>query len=137
MKPEEFVRSIYLGDRACKAILIEGWKRRVSIQVDVLSRLKPGTTAWDFYTGGDINDGWIVFSDVQQMCFDPSGPIPNDLFNELTVTPVHAGKESIYLFQMWIGSVNDTGKTEEVHLRIEARRIHLEDPARPGIEITA
>ena len=73
---EEFLRTIYLGDRACKALLIDSWKQRVAIQVDSISRLRPGSKTWDFYAEGDIDDGWLVFSGVRSLRFEPSGPLP-------------------------------------------------------------
>ena len=39
MNPTEFLKSIYLGDRACKALLIDSWKKRMAIQVNVVSDL--------------------------------------------------------------------------------------------------
>ena len=136
MKPEQFLRTIYLGDRACKAILIDSWNERVAIQVNCISRLEPGTETWNYYTGGDIESGWIVFSDVRSTSFEPPGPIPNDLINDFSVKAVANG-ESTYLFEFSIDSCDEVGNRKEILIRIEAGGIHLEDPARPGIEITS
>jgi hypothetical protein len=43
-----FLKSIYLGDRGCKALLLDAWRERVAIQVDTISRTRPGTDIWDF-----------------------------------------------------------------------------------------
>ncbi|MGE6786753.1 DUF6258 family protein [Ensifer adhaerens] len=40
MKPDEFLSSIYLGDRACKAVVLDGWKGEVKIQMNAVSRLR-------------------------------------------------------------------------------------------------
>jgi hypothetical protein len=138
MNADRFLKSIYLGDRACKALLIDSWKMRVAIQVDVISRLKPGTKTWDFYNEADIKDGWLVFTDVQSLRFEPAGPLPNDLINNVSVksidsTAVRPG----FHFELSIGSVDDKGNSTEVFVRIEASRVHLEDPAKPGVEITS
>ena len=137
MDPKEFLASIYLGDRACKALLIDSWNNRVAIQVNVISRVRPGAKTWDFYTGGDIKDGWLVFSDVRSLRFEPSGPIPNDFINDLSVQLIDLdeGKRSC-LFELSISSVDEFGNSTEVLVRIEASRIHLEDPQKPGVEIT-
>ncbi len=138
MNPEQLLKSIYLGDRGCKAVLIDSWNHRVAIQVTVISRLKPGAKIWDFYTGADITDGRLVFSDVRSVRFDPPGPLPNDLINEVSVKAIDSPeKQPSYLFELSVDSVDDTGNRTEVLVRIEASRMHLEDPAKPGIEITS
>jgi hypothetical protein len=138
MNPEQLLQSIYLGDRACKAVLIDSWKKRVAIQVDVISRLKPGAKTWEFYTDADITDGWLVFSDVRSVRFEPAGPLPNDLINEVSVKPTDSPEgQPAYLFELSIGSVDDSGNSTEVFVRVEASGLHLEDPSKPGVEITA
>lgn len=52
MKPDDFLNSIYLGDRACKAILLDGWRKEVKIQIDAISRVRGET--WDFYSAEDV-----------------------------------------------------------------------------------
>lgn len=136
MTPEKFVKSIYLGDRGCKGIVIDSWNKRVAIQVDLISRIKPETVIWDFYSDGDIEDGWLVFSEVDSIAFKPSGPLPNDFINNFGVTPMNpVGNLLPYLFELSIGSADDSGKTTEVLVRIQAKRVHIEDPRRPGVEI--
>src|SRR6266487_4039315 len=88
MKPEQLLQTIYLGDRGCKAVLIDSWNQRVAIQATVISRLKSGTKTWDFYSDEDIKDGWLVFSHVQSVRFEPPGPLPNDFINSVSVKPV-------------------------------------------------
>ena len=135
MKPEHLLQSIYLGDRACKAVVIDSWKERVAIQIDVISRLKPGTTTWDYYTGADITDGWLIFSGVRRFLLEPGGPLPNDLVNGFSVRGLDSTEKPMYLFELSIGSVDSVGHSTEVLVRIEASRFHLEDPSRPGTEI--
>ena len=138
MNPEQLLQSIYLGDRGCKSVLIDSWNQRVAIQVTVISRLKPGAKTWEFYTDADITDGWLVFSDVHSVRFEPPGPLPNDLINEVSVKPIDSPeRQPAYLFEVFIDSVDGTGNRTEVLVRIEAGRVHLEDPAKPGVEITA
>lgn len=133
MTPEEFLKSIYLGDRACKALCVDAWSKQVSIRVDLISRVNPDTGAWDHNTAGDIEDGLLVFSGVRRLVLSPPGPLPNDLINDVSVTPIPAPGEG-YLFELSIGSVNEIGDTTEVTIRIEASGAHVEDPRRPGIQ---
>jgi len=138
MNPQQFLKTVYLGDRACKSVMIDSWRKRVVIQVDVISRLRPGTETWDYYTDADIKDGWLVFTEVSDIRFEPAGLLPNDLINDLSVKPVDLPRaEPACLFEMSIASIDDSGNSTEVHVRIEARGVHLEDPAKPGMEITS
>ena len=92
---------------------------------------------WDFYTDADIKDGWIVFSDVRSLRFEPAGPLPNDFINDWSVQVIDLGAEKRrWLFELSISSVDESGNSTEVLVRIEASRIHLEDPQKPGVEIT-
>jgi hypothetical protein len=126
-KPDELLRSIYLGDRACKAVLIESWKKSVAIQVDCISFLRPGRVIWDFYTDKDVVDGWLVFDNVSRFHMEPSGPIPNDRINEITAEPIFSSTENpSYLFTLYIDSVDETGNTVETTLRIAAECIHVD-----------
>ena len=134
MDPEQLLQTIYLGDRGCKSLVIDSWNKRVAVQVTVISRLKPGTKTWDFYAGADIEDGWLVFRDSRSVTFEPSGPIPNDLINDISVKPIDSDS-STYLFELSIDSVDDSANRTEVIIRIQASGFHLEDPTKPGIEI--
>jgi hypothetical protein len=137
MNPKQFLKSVYLGDRACKAVMIDSWRKRVAIQVDVISRVEPGTESWDYYTDGDIKDGWLVFTKVSSVRFDPAGPLPNDLINDVSVEEVdRPGCEPACLFEVSISSGDDSGNSTEVVVRVEARGVHLADPAKPGLEIS-
>src|SRR5688500_17186796 len=119
MNPTEFLKSIYLGDRACKALLVDSWKKRVAIQVDVISRLKPGAKTWEFYSDADIKDCWLVFSDVRSLRFEPPGPLPNDLINHASVRLNDSPRDQPgSLFELSIGSVDDSGNSTEVLVRI-------------------
>ena len=136
MTPEELLRTIYLGDRGCKAVMIDSWNKRVEIQVTVISRLKPGATNWDFDNDADITEGWLVFSDVRRISFEPSGPLPNDFINDISVKTIESPEgQPTYLFELSIGSVDHEGNSTEVIVKIEASSLHLKDPKRPGVEV--
>jgi hypothetical protein len=36
--PEEFIDTIYLGDRAFMCVLLDGWNSTIAVKVDVISR---------------------------------------------------------------------------------------------------
>ena len=136
METEELVEDIYLGDRACKAIFIDSWKKRVSIQIDCISRLRPGAQCWDYYNERNIEDGWLVFSDVRSIIFDPPGPIPNDYIMDFTAKPIHLSEDQkLYLFTFAAVAMTKSDGGYEVLVKIEASRLHLEDPRFSGVEI--
>jgi hypothetical protein len=134
MSPTELLKTVYLGDRSCKGIFIEGWRGQVSLQVDVISRINSPSETWDFNTEGDITDGRLVFTGVTSICFEPSGPIPNDLINEIRVDnrpDSYSGKKA-FTFLISVGSVDEAGTSTEVIIQVQAEGLHLEDPANPG-----
>lgn len=136
MNPEIFLRTIYLGDRACKNILIDGWNQRIAIQVDKISRIRSESGNWEFYTDEDIDDGIIIFSDVATFRFDPPGLMPNDLINSLDVRAIAehipGGESSYYRFVCSIDSVDKLGNHSEILMEIVAANVYLEDPKQPG-----
>lgn len=138
MHPELFLKTIYLGDRSCKNLLIDGWNRRVVLQVDLISRIRSDNGNWEFYSDEDIPDGFIVFTGADFIDFNPAGFIPNDLINSIALDnsmKVETIKEK-FLFRLSIGSVNQKGESQEVIIRILADGIHLENPAQQGSRIT-
>ena len=129
----EFLKTIYLGDRACKSITIDGWGNRVLIQVDEISRVRSASGQWDYYNDENIVDGSLVFTRIKSIQFDPTGPIPNDLINDLEAEPLPDG---YYRFTLSISSGDgDTPATTEVVIAIVAKGLHLENPATPGVLI--
>jgi len=133
VNPPEFVKTVYLGDRAVKAITIDCWNARIAVQVDVVSRLRPGTDRWDFYTAADVRDGLIVFTGVTTLSFHPPGPLPNDTVNDFTVV-AGAGADS-WRFELSVGTGDGSGTLSEVTVTIEATAVHIEDPAAPGVAL--
>jgi hypothetical protein len=134
MTPSEFLKTIYLGDRACKAIRIESWRAEVAMEVDCISRIRDSSGRWQFDSTEDIADGRLVFTDVESVQFEPSGPLPNDFINELTAKVLDETRGR-WLFEASIGSVDESARTTEVIVRIVARDVHLEDPARAGVKL--
>ena len=132
MNPTEFARTIYLGDRACKAIIIDGWNSCVRLQVDCISRVRDMTGNWNFYTEEDVSDGFIVFEGVRVIELRNAGHVPNDSINSFVVT--EECEDSVAI-EMSINSVNDSTPYFETILRLTCRSIHIEDPSRPGEKI--
>lgn len=132
MNPTELLESVYLGDRACKSILVDGWNAEVKIQVTCISRVRG--KSWDFYTNEDLIDGFLVFEGVKSIAFEPPGIIPNDTINDVCVEGQDIGTGA-YIFDISIDAVDLVGGRTEVKIRIIADSLALEDQTKLGSRI--
>jgi hypothetical protein len=122
MTPSEFVRSIYLGDRACKGVVVDSWAAEVKIRVDCISRVRGET--WNFYNAENLDDGFLVFEDVKKIEWDPKGLLPND---EIEFSSVEPTTDGAFIFEIAAVSVDkNTGKYTPMTIRIHAKAISLE-----------
>lgn len=136
LTPAEFLQTVYVGDRACKAVRIESWRKEVVLEVDELSRIRSPSGQWEFYTTEDIPDGRIVFTGVEAIHFQPAGPLPNDFINEISAEPADNDPErKRWRFEVSISSVAADGRSTEIIVRLTGNGVHLEDPRRPGVQI--
>lgn len=124
MNPQALFKSIYLGDRACKSFVYDETKRKLGIQVDCISFLRPGTEIWDFYTDKDIHNGWIVLEGVTQLSITSADATPNDFINDISV---EKDKDSSEYFRVIISidSVSSNGDTTEVTISVLINNAHV------------
>jgi hypothetical protein len=123
MNPAKLIRSIYLGDRGCKAVVFDKTKRQLKIQVDCISLLRPGTDRWDYYTERDVQNGWIVFSGVDTVKMQPEDIEPNDFINDVSVEE-DADPNGRYRSTISIGSVDAMGISREVIILVKSLEAH-------------
>lgn len=138
MSPQDLIKTIYLGDRICLGLILDGSKGRISIEVDCISRVRSASGTWDFYCDEDIERARLVFEDARWFSMDPPGFIPNEYINGFEI--VAGGNptpdtNNRLVFRLLIASVNEEGIPTQVTVEIHAAGFYLEDPANPGIEI--
>ncbi|TLP68906.1 hypothetical protein FEE96_01055 [Parasedimentitalea maritima] len=124
MDVQQFVSSIYLGDRGCMGVVFDKEANEVRIEVDCISRLAPGTKTWNFYNDENVENGAIVFRGVTQFFRPENGWLPNDYINYLELV---SEQDGVYHFRFSGDLVADEGETRaEVVLDIYARSIDIE-----------
>jgi|SRR5579872_2696 len=132
MEPEAFLKTIYLGDRACKGLVLDSWEKKLKLLVDVVSRVRDESGQWNYYDGEDIEDGYVVFDGLREVRFDPSGPLPNDYINSISVRRAESDTDVLYEFSISISSVDAEGGSREVIVTAIASDVYIEDPQKPG-----
>ena len=133
MQPNQLLKTIYLGDRACKGVYLNSWERRVDVHINCISRIRHPSGHWNYYTDEDIDEGRLVFNGVEQLSLTPPGLIPNDLINELTMSQIQ--NDGLFDATLLVDSVGSKGEAGLVTIVIRAKTFHLEDPSRAGVVI--
>ena len=121
LNPVDLIKTIYLGDRACKSILLDSWNNELKIQVDCISRVRG--KAWDFYTAEDLENGYLVFEGLKRFSISPSGIIPNDLINDIVAE--QSGDE--YFIKFSIDAIDSSGQSQESLLEIHCLEMSLKN----------
>lgn len=134
MNLEEFLKTIYVGDRFVKSIVIDSQQREMKVQINLISRIRSNDGMWNFYNDENIKDGLIVFTDLESFSFNPPGIIPNDELYDCKVTRM-IENESEYEIELYMGSYNKCGEYIEVTLKLKAKGVYLQDPLNPKAKI--
>jgi len=134
----ELVKTLYLGDRACKRVTIDGWHKRLTIEVDKISRIRNPSGQWDFYSDEDIIDGLIVFEGLSSFEFAPQGFVPSDWIEFVRIDEIceKSPVKPHFRATLSLGAVDEQGNAKELTLTVCATSLHLEDQTRPGVKIT-
>ena len=62
MTVEKLCNSIYLGDRYCENVKI--YENKIIFQINLISRIKEGSSEWNYYNEKDLENGCLVFDNV-------------------------------------------------------------------------
>ena len=87
MTPIDFLKTIYLGDRALKGYSIDSWNQIVKLHISEISRVRSKDGQWNFYNDENLEDGRIVFEGVTSFLVVPSGAILDDYIEEEEIKP--------------------------------------------------
>jgi hypothetical protein len=131
---EKFLSSIYLGDRHIKSIDIDALRNQVRLQIDLISRTNPSTGNWDFYSEGDITNGWLVFADVKAFELIAPDGLPNSdiVFESVAHSSISS---SLFDIKIHLGAVDDRAFYHNVGLSLRAADAYLVDPNHPDAAI--
>lgn len=124
MNPIDFFKTVYLGDRQCKQLIIDGVAAEVRLQIDLISRVRG--SQWDYYADEDIPDGFLIFEGVTKFELMPQGPLPNDWIDILSVT--ETAVKGLYRFEFSLGAIS-AEDDDEVTLTVIANAFCLGDAA--------
>lgn len=133
MKIKEFINTIYLGDRWLKSIIVDSVNSKLKLQVNLISRIRSEDGFWNYYNDENIEDGFIVFTDVESLEMSPQGVIPNDEINNYEINITNDNVSEVIFY---IGSYDKNNNYTEVKLSFVAGGIYLEDPKQPNKEIS-
>lgn len=128
------LKSLYLGDCACKAIWIRSWKQEVAIQVDAMSRIQPDGGV---VLGSVLEDPWIVFTSVDALSITPLGPIPNDAIEVESVEQVESLQRDGLRYETKLAVTSVQGVGKYVHLTITLRHGGAFVENRDGVRVFA
>jgi hypothetical protein len=131
MTPDQFIKTIYLGDRLCLSINMEGTKKRVLLKVDCISRVRG--ESWNYYDAEDVHDGFLVFENVASCHLDSKVQLPNDWIEPVSVAKM-AGNSTTWEFVFSLGVVDSKGLSTETLLTVVAENISIE--TKDGVRIS-
>lgn len=133
MNIEDFLKSIYLGDRYCISEIYDKKNKLYQIHMNCISRIRSNDGEWHFYTDEDIENGIIMFEGIEEITRENKKEL-NDEIYEIEII----GKEKEFIqFCIYGSNVNDEGITTDVNIYIKAKELYVMDPKKKGVKITA
>jgi hypothetical protein len=133
MDVTNFLKTIYLGDRFCTKMVLDGLNNQFELHINQISRIRDVSGEWNFYTDEDIKNGIIVIAGVKKIIFDESGLLPND-----QVYDIYANKidDTTYQFIIETSHIDEKTQTHDLIIKVLGEGGYLIDPTRSDIKIT-
>ncbi len=124
MNPRDFLRTIYLGDRWIKKIVIDNENKLISLQIDCISRIRSNSGNWEFYNDENIDNGLIVFEEVSYYEFGEKGILPND---EIYSIIVKEKATDLFEFYLEANYIDSDAISQTIGVSIFAKSIYLSE----------
>lgn len=125
MDPQSYLSQLYFGDEALKGILVDSWSDIVKVKISRLTLLEAGKQPFDCKM--TVEEPWLVFENANSIKFEPSGLIPNDFIEDISVVS-YDETSSQYTFSIRTGRTPDFGGGGPINVLITARRVTVEHP---------
>jgi hypothetical protein len=132
MEAHDFIKTIYLGDRALKGLTIDSWECVVKLSIDEISRIRSDDGLWNFYNEENIVDGQLVVAGVRDFRIEPAGAIPNDLIRDVTFESLGSGD---FRLTISVCSVNKQAEVTVCLVGVTGNDLYLVDPLHPDQKI--
>ena len=133
MSVQNFLKTIYLGDRFCTKIVIDGLNNQFELHVNQISRIRSASGEWNFYANEDIKNGILVIAGVTKIVFDESGLIPNDQIYDVRADRID---DTLYQFVIETSHVDSKAQTHDLVVKVLGETAYLIDPTKPNVKIT-
>jgi len=118
----DFLGSIYLGDRYCERMEIDG--KKIVIQINLISRIRKGCKEWDYYSDEDIEHGCLVFEDIVEYHQNSELPFNDEIYKIQVIEK----EGDIYSFIVCGCNVSDKAVSADIKFHIKARKLYIYDP---------
>ena len=118
----DFLGTVYLGDRMCSAISIDGVSSEIRLHIDLISRVRG--TEWNFYSDEDVSNGAMVFEGVRSFSLGPERCLPPNAWIEVvSATRLNADLNKVVIS---LGNVGSNAVSTELVLTLECQAMSIE-----------
>lgn len=117
-----FLNSLYFGDRFCEKVEISD--KKIVFQINCISKLKSGSTTWNYYSNEDIEHGCLVFDEIKEY-HSTSELIINEDIYEISVLDK---SDDVYTFLIQGSNFSDNLMSTDIEMTIQAKKFYIYNP---------
>lgn len=121
-KIKRFLSFLYLGDRYCENVEI--LNKKITFQFNCISRLKPGTSEWNFYNDENVEDGCLVFDEVKEYQVSSELPFNEDIYD----VRVESKEKGVYTFVVEGSNFSNDLVSTDIKMIIKAKKVYIYNP---------